>query len=556
MNPFSKKGLKWFLFSLLFEFIPGLQFVSKGIMLELFSKDGEYGKGMFLRSVKTGFRAGIAVILAAGPSLFVFGLFKLLGSIWEEMPDFVAYGFLGVLALLTAVLLVVTPAIECSIGLGAPIGRTLSIGEMLSVIGGCPLRFISSFLLTVPFFLLFWLFKSLPDIALWMLSAAFGSVYNSFSTGLYMAATRKSLGIRPFPDMGKGFPMQGARAAALVLALVCVFEVFPVDALAARPIGDLDIQMIPNPADGASGNGQYDPAAGVDLTDIDKAVDYYRKQGLFDGGNYLIKDQNTGKFYMAAESEALINKKREAVKELAILAADVATDNIPGIGNIKSGLQVLYYGVKAISVKDKDEKALAWKQCGYKVVGLSLGPLGKLSKFANNPQLKKYTIDALQKGMEYNDKLGNLSDFNDNMNPFSSLMSSSVSVSSEEEKKQTITYIDSNEYDFKIADAAGEYKYDYNGKGTVYVTVSNGQLEEIDVCGRKIIEELLSEGHSLEIKVGSVEPDHLYVRINTVDDGRTDFFANFAFNKQGNHIWFYECYSDMNNHLAGSRRID
>ena len=412
-RPFTKDGLRHLLFSLLFYVLPFTFFISQGAAYSLASGEKK-GIGFW---TKLGFKMLTADVLYAGPAILFYGIYAVLLRFFAAFPLIIAVALFAAMGFFAIRALLIMPAANCCIALGAPLRAAVSAKEMKSVISGSFRRYVLSFVISLALlFVMGLVINALSLVPMLIAGVVFSALHGFITAGLYMNCCRQALGL-PLPPKGcAASPGRGVRAAAFMLAFAILAGVMPVEARAVVPNIYLaeDIQPA-RPYDSAAGNrdvpGFYDHY---------QANAYARDTGLYNGNAEVAYNKETGTWYLR---DATADRKfSEMSSNLLIHAADVGLDFVPVVGNVKNGIQAAYFGYKAITEDDPLLKQQYAVDASYKALGLALGGVSKVVKSAKagtgalwlktaigakNVKTTKHIVDATQKGLSYYDNVNN-----------------------------------------------------------------------------------------------------------------------------------------------------
>ena len=374
VRPFSKGNLKRFLLGLLFLIVPFLFFIADGDAYLMAAGRGR----KFGDRVRMGLKILLVRLLYAGPVLLIYGIDILLCSYFSSMPLLVSILIVFLLCLFIIRFLILSPVAACCLALGAPMKIAASGREMKRIVSGSLGRYLLYALIAFLIPASMGLF--ILDLSyLWQFAAAvpFALLYTYIGAGLFMSCCRCSLDL-PVPPRGKTFIPAGAamRAAAFGMAFILLLTASPLEVLAKGvSISDRPQQEIP-----------LESGGGYKLDNSFKtyreAYEYGQEHGLLTKFNE-IKREDGGTFTIASrygvnEDHADINKAIDS----GLIICDTVLDFVPVVGNIKNGIQVVYYSYKAYTAKTEEARDEAIVAASYKVVGLALGGLGKAVKAA------------------------------------------------------------------------------------------------------------------------------------------------------------------------------
>ena len=373
-RPFAKGNLKRFLLGLLFLIVPFLFFIADGDAYLMAAGRGQ----KFGDRVRMGLKILLVRLIYAGPVLLIYGIDVLLCSYFSSVPLFVMILLIFLLFIFILRFLVLSPAAACCLALGAPMKIAANGREMKRVVSGSLGRYILyaliAFLIlaSMGFFIL-----DLPY--LWQFAAAvpFALLYTYVGAGLFMSCCRRSLDL-PVPPRGRAAVPTGTamRAAAFGMAFIMLLTGAPLEAMArGTHVSDRPQEEIP-----LESNGGY--KLDNSFKTYKEAYQYGEKHGLLtkfneirreDGGTFTIASR-----YGVNEDRGDINK----AIDVGLIVADVVLDFVPVVGNIKNGIQVVYYSYKAYTAETEEARDEAIVAASYKAVGLALGGLGKAVKVA------------------------------------------------------------------------------------------------------------------------------------------------------------------------------
>ena len=389
-RPFRSGG-KHMLLSLLFLLLPVTSFISRGAAYG-FAAGRRDGPGGW---AKLGLKILAAQLLLAAPAIFFYAVYKTFDALYEAMP-------LWFHLLMTAALLytgvrtaVLSPVSACCLALGAPLRTAVNGKELKSIVGlGVARYLLAAVISLLMLFVVGAVGRGLHLIPAYLAGAVLMTLWNFFSAGLFMGACRFALGIAPPRDSGGYPPPRSVRAVAGVLALALLLFAAPTPAFAAPPRD----QPIPvNPAEGAAGNGE----AGTTMESYADAYRYFSERGAIRPGEDIGYDRSSKTYYVIPAETA---SEMRAPGEAIIHTADVVSDFIPVLGNIKSGLQANYYYHQALKTDDPELKKQYSAVAGYKAAGLLLGGIGKGLK-AGSAGAK--ALGYVDKGSKYYDGVAN-----------------------------------------------------------------------------------------------------------------------------------------------------
>ena len=367
-RPFRKDGLKALLLSLLFLLIPCTGFISRGAAYSVAAGRRE-GVGGW---AKLGLKILVAQLLLAAPAIFFYALYMAFHARYETMPFW--FHLLMTVALLASGVraAVLSPISAGCLALGAPLRTAVRAKELKSIVSMSMGRYlIASAISLAMIFLVGAVGRVLHLIPAYLAGAVLMALWNFFSAGLYMGCCRYALGIDPPQDGGEYPPPRYGRAVAGVLIAALLLTALPVPVFAAPKGYDGDQPIPVNPAEGAAGNG---PALENKPSNYLEAYRYFSERGQLGRGETIGYDGSDGTYYVvSAEDSAAMRAPGEAI----IHTADVVSDFIPVLGNVKSGLQANYYYHQALKTDDPELKKQYSAIAGYKAVGLALGGISK-----------------------------------------------------------------------------------------------------------------------------------------------------------------------------------
>lgn len=367
-RPFRRDGWKALLLSLLFLLIPCTGFISRGTAYAVAAGRRD-GVGIW---AKLGLKILAAQVLLAAPAIFFFAVYKTFQALFETMPFW--FHLLMTVALLwsgvrTAVLSPVSAGI---LALGAPLRTAVSGRELKSIVSLSMGRYLISGVVSLGMlFIVGTAGRGLHLIPAYLVGAVLMALWNFFSAGLFMGCCRFALGIAPPRDPGAFPPPRYGRVVAGALVLALLLSVTPAPVFAAPGGYDGDEPIPVNPAEGAVGNG---PALENTPSNYLEAYRYFSERGQLAPGEEIGYDGSNGTYYVMSAEEA---RAMRAPGEAIIHTADVVSDFIPVLGNVKSGLQANYYYHQALATDDPELKKQYSALAGYKVAGLMLGGIGK-----------------------------------------------------------------------------------------------------------------------------------------------------------------------------------
>lgn len=371
-RPFRKDGLKALLFSLLFLLLPFTAFISRGAAWSLAAGRRE-GVGGW---AKLGLKILVAQLLLAAPAFFFYAVYKTFDAKYVTMPLW--FHLLMTVALLASAVrtAVLSPVSAGCLALGAPLRTAICAKELKSIVSLSMGRYLLSSVISLAMlFLIGAVCRWLHVIPAYLVGAVLMALWNFFSAGLYMGCCRFALGIDPPEERGGGFPPpRFGRAVAGVLIVALLLTALPVPSFAMPGGYDGDQNIPVNPAEGAIGNG---PALENKPTNYLEAYRYFSARGQIGPGEEIGYDGSNGTYYVMSAEAA---KAQRAPGEAIIHTADVVSDFIPGLGNIKSGLQANYYYHQALKTDDPELKKQYSALAAYKAAGIVLGGVAKCFK--------------------------------------------------------------------------------------------------------------------------------------------------------------------------------
>ncbi len=379
-RPFSGKGLMALLLSFIFNLIPLLSFISRGVTYS-FSAGGSRRFGS---CVGLGLKIFVTRLLLAAPALLVYAAATLINSYFASLPMaiYIALMFLFVLFSVRTVMLM--PLAACCLALGAPVRYAVNGRALRAILSGSMGRFILSAVICGIMLFLCGAASLFGTVLTYVLGAAFAALYNMFASGLFMGCCRHALGIEPPARTGARSPARRAVAALLVpLLLVCAL------APQASAAGKYDDDVRPvRPSDGAAGLGDApeDPPKS-----FLEAYQRFSERGLLTKGRSVQFNDSDGTYYVGSDSF------ERGAKELFELGLDAGTDLLPVVGNVKSAVQAGYYSYKYATTDDPLEKQRCGALAAYKGAGVLLSSVGgviKGAKLVNGGALFKFASAA------------------------------------------------------------------------------------------------------------------------------------------------------------------
>lgn len=419
-RPFSGIGLRRLLFTVIGMLIPFVGYVAQGAAwsLAVGRRDGVRGW------LKLGWQILLAELFLAAPAFLAYGLILLAGARVASMAG-ILYLLLQLALICAAVrLIVLMPAAACCLALGAPLRVAADGKEMKRVVSGCMKQYLPACLISfVMLFMIGVLTNGMSLVPRILLGGVLAGLHTVFSAGLFMAAVRRGLGLPPVQDAPGGFVPGGfgpgaRRTAALLLALTLLAGV-PQRAYAR--FGDEDIRPV-NPQDGAAG---AEESRETGVRTYAEAYDDFNRMGMLNKWSSIGYDKESGHYYIWQNLDGKSSPNVQWINDGALLTADVATDFIPVVSQVKNGIQTAYYSACAYHAVDPEQKRNYTVKAAYKGATFALGGLSHLMKGASAAagatlqQMvnrgesidkivdKLILIDRLDKGVQGLNKFGN-----------------------------------------------------------------------------------------------------------------------------------------------------
>ena len=477
-RPFSKGNPGRFFLGLLFLLVPFLFIIADG---DAHLMAAGRGKSLSDR-VRMGLKILLVRLIYAGPVLLIYGIQVLLTSYFETMPLMVPALLILLQCLFVMRFLILAPVAACCLALGAPMKIAANGKEMKRIVSGSMGRYLLYTLLSLVIIVpLAFFITKLPYIWQFIAAAPFAWIYTYVAAGLYMSCVRRSLDL-PVPPRGNvSYPGAAAmRAAAFGMAFVMFVTSVPLKAFAKG----VDTGDTPQPVQPLESSGGYTYDRSFDS--YRDAYEYAQEKGLLTQYNEIRKEDNgsysiSSKYGVEEGSYDPLKAEHniEQAKNALLFVADVGLDFVPVLGNVKNGIQAVYYGYKSFTADTEEERQAARVTAGYKVVGLALGGLGKAAALAKTGKgclwLKTWLgaskLEKASKVLEYT------SDGQDVYDGLVNVLTVTDVVSGREDSEAmspnglltTFNYLwNGSDGGFQLADPPRNMVYVYPGNGSPY----------------------------------------------------------------------------------------
>ncbi len=353
-RPFTKTNLKRLPLGLLFMALPFTSFIAEGDAYSMAAGES----ASFGRRVRLGLKMILVRLLYAGPPLFFYGVDLILCSYFRTMPLLVSMLLILLISISLIRFLVLSPIACCALALGAPFKVAASGKEMKRIVSASFGRFlVYSIIADLMYALLGLLAADMEPIPQLLVSLPFAVLFTYIMSGFYMSCCRKAFGL-PLPPRDRLPRGTARRFAALFVAATVAFSSLgtPVHATGGIDPG----------SQSADGEGiLYSPTEGK-FSSYEEAYSYFYREGLMRPDTQLEYNHKTGTYQLQSTNVEV------KPPELLVHTADVVLDFVPYVGNVKNGIQAVYYADKAFSAESSEERQEAAVTCVYKTAGIVL----------------------------------------------------------------------------------------------------------------------------------------------------------------------------------------